>query len=370
MVTGFANGTILVSAGSSVAGAKTIRSEDRGYSWRPQSLVIAHLNTLELNDGRMLVIEYNPKAIDDRPGYYRGKRWISKDQGRTLDEVAEGATLHLPADKFDPKGVYWFHGNLIQLPNKQLLTVMQGKELVEGKSTWQCFLVRSRDLGENWEYVSIIADHSGLAPIRAKLEENGWQLHGAVEPTLASLGDGQLLCLTRTTNDESKIPDSQYGPPSDSYHDLNYTISGDGIHPTMSKLPADKFYTPGPPNAPLIVMRSRDDGLHWTPPVPMRQARGCFPRTARSEDGILALTYGGLGTPRWGNCISFSTDGGRNWTDEINFGPFLTTGYTGLVCTGPGKFVAFFDCTPPQPWTNDHAWWIGAVDIEVKKDRP
>lgn len=368
LLTRFDNGTILLSAGSSVTGALMIRSEDRGYSWRPQAVIIAHLNTLELSSGALLVIEYNPKPIPDRPGFYRARRWTSKDQGRTLEDAA-AATLHLPPDRFDSKLVHWLHGNLVELPSGDILTVMQGEEVVEGKSTWRCFLVRSRDRGENWEFVSIVADHRGTAPIRPKLQQNGWKLHGPVEPTLIRLDNGKLICIARTVDDESNVPESQYSPPSDTYHDLSYTVPGDGIHPGMTKLPADKYYTPGPASAPLIIMTSTDDGRHWTPPAPMRQARGCFPRTALSDDGILALTYGGLGTPRWGNCITFSTDSGRTWTDEINFGPFLTTGYTGLVTIGPGKFLAFFDCTPPQPWKNDLAWWIGVVDIDVKKDQ-
>jgi len=81
--------------------------------------------------------------------------------------------------------------------------------------------------------------------------------------------------------------------------------------------------------------------------------------------GVLALTYGGLAYPRWGNCVSFSTDGGTSWTEEILFAPFFTTGYTDIVAVTPTKFLAVFDCTPPQPWTDHAAHWVGAVDIEI-----
>lgn len=98
----------------------------------------------------------------------------------------------------------------------------------------------------------------------------------------------------------------------------------------------------------------------------MKQARGCFPRMAFDGE-VLALTYGGLAYPRWGNCITFSTDGGASWTEEMNFAPFFTTGYTDIVTLAPGKFLAVFDATPPQPWTNHAAHWVGAVDIEVNE---
>lgn len=362
----FDNGTILLNGGSKL-GSQMIRSEDNGVSWRPQATHLSYLNMIELDDGRLLVIDFAPKPVEGKPGEYTTKRWTSKDQGKTLEESPAPAKLTLPAERFDPKLVHWFHGNLVQLTDKSIATVMQGEEVVAGKSQWRTFYVRSTDAGETWNFVSIITDNRGIAPIRPRLEKSGFVAYGSVEPTLADLGNGKLICITRTANDESAIPETQYSPPSDTYHDLSNTITGDGIHKSMTTLPADKYYTLGPPNAPLIVMRSGDNGKTWSAPAVMAQARGCFPRTAVSDDGILALTYGGLATPRWGNCITFSLDKGRTWTEEINFGPFLTTGYTGVFATGPGKFIAFFDCTPPQPWTNDAAWWIGAVDIEVKR---
>ena len=95
----------------------------------------------------------------------------------------------------------------------------------------------------------------------------------------------------------------------------------------------------------------------------MREPRGCFPRMA-FDGKILALTYGGLAYPRWDNCISFSTDGGVSWTEEINFA-FFTTGYTDILALAPGKFLAVFDCTRPSLWTDHAAHWVGAVDIKI-----
>ena len=89
-----------------------------------------------------------------------------------------------------------------------------------------------------------------------------------------------------------------------------------------------------------------------------------MPRMSLSG-GVLALTYGALAFPRWGNCIAFSTDGGKTWSEPINFGPYLTTGYPAIAEIGPRKFLCVFDCAPPQPWLNHAAHWVGVVDIGV-----
>ena len=103
-----------------------------------------------------------------------------------------------------------------------------------------------------------------------------------------------------------------------------------------------------------------------TPPVPWRDRGASFPDWPNDGSGILALTYGGLsGVPRHGNAVSFSLDQGVTWQGEVNFAPFLTTGYTALTALGPGLFLAFFDASPPQPWTKHEQWWIGVRTIAV-----
>jgi hypothetical protein len=156
------------------------------------------------------------------------------------------------------------------------------------------------------------------------------------------------------------------GPTTDDYHDLSCTVPAAGIHPDAVAVPEGKYAHCGPPAPPLLIARSTDNGRTWSRPRAMVPARGCFPRLAQS-DGIIALTYGGLAYPRWGNCLTFSLDRGQTWSREINFAPFLTTGYTDIIRTGPGRFLCVFDCTPPQPWANHAAHWVGAVDVDVRK---
>jgi|GEM_PF-658754 len=367
LATPFRDGQILLSAGSAKVGAVMVRSRDRGHSWAREANPLVHLNTLELADGTVQAIDYRIKPIEGESESYSFDRWQSTDQGKTHRPVTKGR-LGLPESIFDPRQTNWFHGNLVQLQTGELLTVMQGEQLVEGKSTWRSFLVRSTDGGATWRYESMLADHHALAPIRERLQANGWRLHGVVEANLLAIEDSQLLCVARVMDDESNVPVEQFSPPIETYHDLSYTISGEGMHTGIAHLPADRYYVPGRRSCPLILMRSSDGGATWSKPEVMTPARGCFPRMA-TDGKVIALSYGGgSGALRWGNFVCFSFDGGRTWSGELNVGPFLSTGYTSIVTGGERKFVVFFDCTPPQPWTEPAAHWIGAVDVEIVHD--
>ena len=346
----------------------SIRSDDLGQTWRPYKPGFASgsaLNVLGLNDGRIVSLFYDTKPIAGRDGYFSTRRWESDDQWKTVRGPLTDGALFLPPADFDPARRQWFHGNVIQLPDGELLAAMQGVEKSgRGIYPFHTFLSRSADGGKSWKFVSRIAS-LGTIHDPAGLTKKGWTLHGPCEPCVAHLGEGKLVCVARLVNDDSN---PLIGPATDTYRDLSYTLPAGGIHGRARgqlKLRADKFYTPGPPSVPLIISFSPDRGRTWSRPEPMREARGCFPRLAVS-DGILALVYGGLAYPRWGNCITLSPDGGRNWTEQINFGPFFTTGYAGVVAISPGRFLCVFDCTPPQPWTNHAAHWVGVVDVDVK----
>jgi hypothetical protein len=360
LVTAYRDGS-LVLAGQT----QSILSTNRGDTWRPVTLPQVQLNTIELANRTTLMLEYDPRALADRPGWYTVQRWTSRDKGLTVEGPFAGE-LHLPQEALPGPGPHWFHGNLLEMPGGALLAVTQSETLPE--RIWTTALVRSDNGGKDWSYVSTIASKDLIADPQGLLRRAGWPLYYACEPNLIHLGGNELLCVMRSANDErANLPETLIGPPAAEFHDLWSTVAGDGIHASLMHLDASKFYLPGPPNAALIIAYSHDAGATWVGQQPMQEARGCFPRLAQSE-GILALTYGGLsGVPRWGNAISFSTDGGRNWSAEIVFGPVLTTGYTAVVVTGPGKFLVFFDCTPPQPWTNEPAWWIGCLDVTVTR---
>ncbi|MCC6681251.1 MAG: exo-alpha-sialidase [Phycisphaeraceae bacterium] len=352
-----------------LTGDRTISSEDHGQTWRPHSTKFNQLNTIFLQDGRVLAMRYDPKPVPDSSGQYQTDRWFSSD-GNQPFEPTEPATVHLPADRFDPEFLQWFHSGLVQLPGGDLLSVMQGQELVDALDAvtpWRLFLVRSNDLGKTWHYVSTLADYARMAPIRPQLQARGWRIYGGVEPTLLAIDEQNLICVARTVDDESYLDQRVIGQPQTTYHDLSYTVRGDEIYPDVARLPSDNYYEPGPLSAPLIIMRSSNGGKTWSMPRAMAGASGCFPRLA-CQDGVIALTFGGIAAPRWGNAVCFSFDHGTNWTQPVIFAPFLTTGYTAIASTGPGQFTAFFDSTPPQAWQNPSAFWIGAVDLAVEKN--
>lgn len=367
----FDDNSVIISAAAAKEGGETtsIRSEDNGATWkRFQSpltegrMANGHqqgaCSKLQLSNGRSLALCYNTQPLDGEPGYYATTRWESDDRGKTASAPLADGRLYLPADQFDPKAVQWFHGNVIELPDGTLIAAMQGRESPKGP--FRVFCSKSDDAGVNWKFLSMIGSLSNIQDPEGRTDR-GWQKHGPCEPTVVSVGEGRLACMMRLVDDDATAPKSE---PMETYRDLSYTVSGDEIHPGTA-FPADTYFTPGPTSVPLVISFSDDNGATWSAPVPMKQARGCFPQTATSG-GLLALTYGALGYPRWGNCISFSRDGGKTWTDEINFAPFFTTGYTGIVTTGPGKFLCVFDAAPPQPWTRHAAHWIGVVDVTVE----
>lgn len=366
----FDDNSVVISAAAAKEGDETtsIRSEDNGATWKkvPSPLTEGRMadghqqgacSKLQLADGHALALCYNTTPIPEQSGYYATTRWESDDRGKTVTEPLSDGRLYLPPDQFDPKAAQWFHGNMIALSNGTLVAVMQGRETPKGP--FRAFCAKSEDRGVNWTFLSMVGSLSNIQDPE-KRTERGWQRHGPCEPTVVCTGGGRLACMMRLVDDDATAPKAA---PMETYRDLAYTVSGDEIYPGTA-FPAEMYFTPGPTSVPLVIAFSEDSGATWTAPVPMTQARGCFPQTAVSGD-LLALTYGALGYPRWGNCIAFSRDGGKTWADEINFAPFFTTGYTGIATTGPGKFLVVFDAAPPQPWTRHAAHWIGVADISV-----
>ena len=104
---------------------------------------------------------------------------------------------------------------------------------------------------------------------------------------------------------------------------------------------------------------------------------GVFPRLAFDPvTNVLLLSYGSLSYPRRGHALLASTDGGYSWAKELATDSLLTSGYTWLVRTGPGKFLWAVDSTPPQAGCGGsacdsrcapmgEAFWAGVRDVAV-----
>lgn len=353
-------GSIVLAAASSEehSEARSIRSDDLGETWRPVAVglpTLARPSAIQLADGRALATAYLTEPIDGEPGWYRTRRWESDDDWRTLRGPHTDGRLYLPPDRFDPARVQWFHGNTIEMPDGELLAAMQGRD---AGNDFRTYLAASDDRGVTWHFVAEIAS-LGTIEDPDGATRRGWTLHGPCEPAVAHLGQGRLICVARLVDDDRDPPMAE---PTETYRDLNDTIAGDDVY--RSGRPADRYYTLGPPSAPLIASFSDDRGRSWTPARPMAAARGCQPRLARVE-GALLLTYGAIAFPRWGNFATASADGGRSWSEPVCTGPCLTTGYTDVVPLGGRRALGAFDCAPPQPWRHHAAHWVGVVDLEV-----
>jgi hypothetical protein len=365
------DGSIIVISSSVEEGGPPayVRSTDRGETWRPFVPPPGYcIPNVQLADGTALNCASAPPPIADRPGYYQTARYESKDRG--LSATFTSGTLYMPPDVCSPKKPHQFHGNTIRTARGELLSVMQGMETQPapgwpegGETPFKCYLVKSADDGHTWNYVSHVASLRDLEGATATALKTGWRTWGPCEANIVELTDGQLVCAMRTLNDDLQ---PLIGEATDTYRDLFQTLRGADIYKGSLNLPDDKYYSLSPPTTPVLLCYSNDNGDHWTKPIATREARGCMPQFAYDGE-VLALSSGALHYPRWGNGIVFSLDGGRTWTDLINYAPVFTSGYGALLSISPGHFLAIFDYAAPQPWKEHTAHWVGAVDIRVER---
>jgi hypothetical protein len=122
---------------------------------------------------------------------------------------------------------------------------------------------------------------------------------GFTEPTYEILADGSFICVARTT---------------------------DGIG-----------------NGPMYISRSVDMGRTWTKPQ-IFTASGVLPRLLQLQNGVTILASG-----RPGVQLRFSNDGqGKVWTNAFEMMPYIdykdqvSCGYTGLLATGPDRFLIVY----------------------------
>jgi hypothetical protein len=156
------------------------------------------------------------------------------------------------------------------------------------------FFYRSTDNGRNWN----IQGRIFYVP-DTLTDAKGNTRMGFTEPTYEILADGSFICVARTT---------------------------DGIG-----------------NGPMYISRSTDMGVTWSKPVIFTPS-GVLPRLLQLQNGVTVLASG-----RPGVQLRFSNDGqGIVWTNAFEMLPYIdykdqvSCGYTGLLATGPNRFLIVY----------------------------
>ncbi|MHA1804600.1 MAG: sialidase family protein [Promethearchaeota archaeon] len=199
-----------------------IKSKDGGKTWDPSTKKIVWPYTefqgnwdcafAQLSDGTIIMhsrvchflaprgIKYEgdqilgmpppgmPERLKRQTGYVVFK---SKDNGNTWMGPIEVNTSPIASSSWSPYACGGSGaGHVIELPDKGLLmplegTISQEAEPGMGPEPTRCFLLRSDDGGDNWEYWSTVAyDPAGIISF--------------MEPGMTRLNDGKLICLMRT----------------------------------------------------------------------------------------------------------------------------------------------------------------------------
>ncbi len=189
-----------------------------------------------------------------------------------------GFTISEPSPLFI-SGPHFGTGRVIQLPNGDLLSPMQGK--FQGDTKLRVFVTRSVDRGRTWRYIGTIAYN----PVDQQTDFPG-QYVGHAEASIALLPNGQLLSVMRT----------QYTQYTGEYRPLNASWSD-------------------------------DLGKTWTKPVPTSpHLMNIHPNLIVLDNGVVACVYG-----RPGFHAVFSVDNGHTWQDRVSFSHLPEPRITGQV---------------------------------------
>ena len=211
----------------------------------------------QLPDGEIVSLGRSHLRETDRPGTYTLRVYRSTDDGHT--HQGETATM-VDLPKLHPDRT-WVDHSVAILQDGTLLAALQG--CFENDVKTRTFVMRSRDRGGTWQYLSTVAFDLDPGTDR--------RMDGFCEPYLLVLSSGEILCFMR---------------------------SGGTCNATFT---------------PLYLSRSIDDGQNWSHADEIAD-RGVWPNACRMANGILALAYG-----RPGDWLAFSIDEGHHWIGHFNF---------------------------------------------------
>ena len=215
----FADGSILADAaigpGKIIDGFEIIDarcavvSMDNGQTWKdyPQTARTGHDGSRCIcADGTALAFVQRTKSLAGKPDTFEGLRWISENNWRSVDGPSPlyVSVPNVVSGHGDGGPVIGplFHGRSHALKDGTILGTMYTNFVADKKypreggrrSPWRSVLVKSTDLGKNWDYVSTIACGDDLAdPAFLNRVQNG-----LCEPSLEIQPDGMLICVMRS----------------------------------------------------------------------------------------------------------------------------------------------------------------------------
>lgn len=304
----------------------TTRSEDGRKTWQPWNPApgqepgpVTEGVAIELPDGRILV--FDVYAYHRGNKVFVGKRWVSTDGWRTVS-APEAIRVTVPQAKADgmvddrgePISRLYIRRSVVRLPDGTLLATAYGRfeddnapvEYLPDMKQTRSYLIRSRDDGLTWEYLSTIA----TPPMGQE---------GFGEPVLLRLTQGpragRLICQMRTGRENA-------------------------IYQTESD---DDGKTWSAPHA-----------LHWTYSRfgRTREMIGVDPDLTEMSDGTLVMGYGRKPDYREdGNFVAFSVDQGATWVEETRISTHLTRAYVGVRETSPGRLYVVYTKSDETDWT-------------------
>jgi hypothetical protein len=306
------DGTLLCADKFSVDGGRNWQGNTGGFG----------VGGVQLDDGRILGLEYRCLPQEKQEGWYHVERSLSADNGRSFEKT-QASVFVLQAKAAMGHGPHvgpLFMRSIVQRPAGSLVALMAGWfhgddtpcPYGRGRPYSRTYTCESADDGRSWQYVDTIA-----------YDELGSE--GYNEGTMRRLPGGDLLAVLRTGNEKDRA--CQDNP-------IMWTVSG-------------------------------DEGRSWSPPQ-RTGVEGAYPSLAVLSDGLVVMSYG-----RPGAMLVFSTDGGRTWADPAVVDATPYSGYTDVVEIGSGLLLVGFgakDYLDPKTGHRNDQLRLARVRYERARD--
>ena len=266
-------------------------------------------STVQLRDGRILLFDVHAEHVGGKR--FEASFWSSKDGFRTLQGphkysfALPEAEVNSFDDRGEPISRMYVRRSVVELKSGDLLATAYGhfeqdkfaSEYMPKMLKSRSFLLRSKDRGRTWMYVSTIAS----GPVGQE---------GFGEPVMVQLRNGshadRLICQMRTGRE-----------------------------------------------TPVYQCESDDEGKTWTKAYPLqwmysrfgrsRPIVGTDPDLIEMQDGTLVMAFGHKPDyQEHGNYLAFSVDHGHSWTEVVPISSTVTRAYCGVREVSAGELFVVY----------------------------